>query len=59
MKNGLVVVGLGIDRGNRCGIKEVTLEILDIVQLNILMLMVVIQYVIKLPRAVHTNPHTH
>ena len=53
MKNGLVVVGLGIDRGNRCGIKEVTLEILDIVQLNILMLMVVIQYVIKLPRAVH------
>lgn len=24
MKNGLVVVGLGIDRGNRCGIKEVT-----------------------------------
>lgn len=29
MKTGLVVVGLGIDRGNRCGIKEVTLESLS------------------------------
>lgn len=55
MKTGLVVVGLGIDRGNRCGIKEVTLESLHILQLNILILVVVIQYVIKLPRDIHTN----
>ena len=59
MKNGLVVVGLGIDRRNRCGFKEVTLESLDILQLTILILEIVIQYVIKLPRAIHTNPHTN